>query len=175
MRSAEGASMTSVAREQQASGERGTVEEIERAIMQISWLAQRQLMQLLDDDRFRVTPPQFYTLLYLHQHGEEVKMSDLAEATQQSAASLTGVVDRLAEKQLADRKRHETDRRQVMVFVTPRGRELIAEIKQARRDQMQAALAHLGETDTETLILLLDRVLSGMVRVLDGGEGGQMA
>jgi DNA-binding MarR family transcriptional regulator len=167
--------MTSVARDRQATGERGPVEEIERAIMQISWLAQRQLMQLLDEDRFRVTPPQFYTLLHLFQHGEEVKMSDLAEATQQSAASLTGVVDRLAEKQLVERRRHETDRRQVMVAVTPRGRELIAEIKQARRDQMQAALAHLGDAETEALILLLDRVLSGMVRVLDAGESGQMA
>ncbi len=167
--------MTSVSREPQATGERAPVEEIERAIMQISWLAQRQLMQLLDEDRFRVTPPQFYTLLHLYQHGDEVKMSDLADATQQSAASLTGVVDRLAEKQLVDRKRHDTDRRQVMVGVTPKGRELIAEIKQARRDQMQAALAHLGEAETEALILLLDRVLSGMVRVLDAGESGRMA
>jgi DNA-binding MarR family transcriptional regulator len=167
--------MTSVTREQQPSGERGAVEEIERAIMQISWLAQRQLMQLLDDDRFRVTPPQFYTLLHLAQHGDEVKMSDLADGTQQSAASLTGVVDRLAEKGLADRKRHPTDRRQVMVVVTDRGRALIAEIKQARRDQMQAALAHLGDADIDTLIVLLDRVLSGMVRVLDSGEGGQVA
>lgn len=162
-------------REQPVTGERGQVDEIERAVMQISWLAQRQLMQLLDDDRFRITPPQFYTLLHLYQHGDEVKMSDLAEATQQSAASLTGVVDRLAEKQLVDRRRHDSDRRQVMVLVTMRGRELIAEIKQARRDQMQAALAHLADAETEMLILLLDRVLSGMVRVLDGGEGGQMA
>lgn len=167
--------MASVAREQPASGERGSVEEIERTIMQISWLAQRQLMQLLDDDRFRLTPPQFYTLLHLHQSAEEVKMSDLADATQQSAASLTGVVDRLAEKLLVDRRRHDTDRRQVLVFVTPRGRELIAEIKQARRDQMQAALAQLGDGETEALILLLDRVLSGMVRVLDSSDAGQMA
>ena len=166
--------MTSVTREH-TTGERGPVDEIERAIMQISWLAQRQLMQLLDDDRFRLTPPQFYTLLHLAQSGDESKMSDLADATQQSAASLTGVVDRLAEKQLVERKRHETDRRQVLVAVTARGRELIAEIKQARRDQMQAALGHLGDGETEALILLLDRVLSGMVRVLDGGDGGQVA
>lgn len=162
-------------REQQTMSERGQVDEIERTIMQISWFAQRQLMQLLDDERFRLTPPQFYTLLHLSQQGDELKMSDLADATQQSAASLTGVVDRLAEKQLVDRKRHENDRRQVMVVVTARGRELITEIRQARRDQMQAALAHLGEVETETLILLLERVLSGMVRVVDNGESGRMA
>jgi DNA-binding MarR family transcriptional regulator len=150
------------------------IERIEQAIMQISWLGQRQFMQLLDDERFRLTLPQFYTLLHLAQTGE-VKMSDLAEATQQSAASLTGVVDRLEDKHLVERSRHPRDRRQVMVLVTQRGRELISEIRQDRRDRMQAALTQLSEPEIETLIQLLDRVLNGMARVLERGEGGQVA
>ncbi len=167
--------MTAVTREQQTTGERGPVEEVERMIMQLSWLAQRQLLQLLDDDRFRLTLPQFYTLLYLYQQDAEVKMSDLAEATQQSAASLTGVVDRLAEKQLVDRSRSERDRRQVVVAVNTRGRELVSEVKQARRDQMQAALAHLSELELEALVQLLDRAMIGMARVLERAEGGRLA
>lgn len=155
--------------------ERGTIDAIERAIMQISWLGQRQFMQLLDDDRFRITLPQFYTLLHLHQTAGECKMTDLAEATHLSAASLTGVVDRLLEKQLVDRVRHERDRRQVMVLVTARGRELIAEIRQARRDQMRAALAHLDSEATESLLLLLDQVLEGMVRVVERNDSGSWA
>jgi DNA-binding MarR family transcriptional regulator len=166
--------MTSVTREQATTGERGAVEEFERFIMQISWLAQRQLMQLLDEDRFRLTPPQFYTLLSLEQ-ADEMKMSDLAEATQQSAASLTGVVDRLVDKQLVERSRPQKDRRQVVVLVTQRGRELISEIRQDRRDRMQAALRQLSEAEIETLLHLLDRALTGMVRVLEHGEGGQVA
>jgi DNA-binding MarR family transcriptional regulator len=166
--------MTSIPREQAATGERGAVEEFERFIMQISWLAQRQLMQLLDEDRFRLTPPQFYTLLSLEQ-ADEMKMSDLAEATQQSAASLTGVVDRLVDKQLVERSRPQKDRRQVVVLVTQRGRELITEIRQDRRDRMQAALTQLSEAEIELLLHLLDRALTGMVRVLEHGEGGQVA
>lgn len=167
--------MTSDIHEQVLTGERRPVEAIEQSIMQISWLSQRQFMQLLDDDRFRLTLPQFYTLLHLYQLAVECKMSDLAEATQQSAASLTGVVDRLAEKQLVERKRHPSDRRQVMVVVTARGRELIAEIKRARREQMQAALAHLVDQEVDLLLHLLDRVLQGMTRVLEHGDGGQWA
>ena len=153
----------------------GSTDELERAIMQISWLAQRQFMQLLDHDRFRLTLPQFYTLLHLFQVGEECKMSDLAEATHLSAASLTGVVDRLLEKGLVERTRHERDRRQVMVVVTLRGCELIAEIKHARRSQMQAALAHLSADEIDTLIRLLEGMQSGMLRVLERGEGEQWA
>ncbi|NNJ08738.1 MarR family transcriptional regulator [Chloroflexales bacterium ZM16-3] len=157
------------------TAEHSTLEEIERAIMQISWLAQRQFMQLLDEERFRITLPQFYTLIHLHQVGEECKMSDLADATHQSAASLTGVVDRLAEKQLVERTRHERDRRQVMVVITTRGIELISEVRQARREQMQMALGQLSEQEIDTFMQILDQVLSGMVRVTERGEGGRLA
>lgn len=146
------------------------LEDLERVIMQVSWLAQRQFMQLLDDERFRMTLPQFYTLMHLYQLAEECKMSDLADATHQSAASLTGVVDRLLEKSLVERTRHERDRRQVMVQVTQRGRELIVEIKQARREQMQSALAHLGETEVDQLIRMLERMQVGMLRALERME-----
>jgi DNA-binding MarR family transcriptional regulator len=145
----------------------GALEEIERAVMQVSWLGQRQFMQLLDGERFRLTLPQFYTLLNLHQMSGTCKMSDLADATHQSAASLTGVVDRLLEKELVTRVRHERDRRQVMVVVTPQGSSLLHEIKQARREQMQAALSHVQTHEVETLLALLDRVIEGMLRVLD--------
>lgn len=167
--------MTQVSREMLRS-ERATLEEVERSIMQISWLAQRQFMQLLDEERFRLTLPQFYTLLYLEQTGEPCKMSGLADATHQSAASLTGVVDRLREKHLVERIRDERDRRQVMVAATNQGRELIAEIKQARREQMQMALTHLGEAEIEMLIVLLDRILTGLARTLERNEpSGRLA
>jgi DNA-binding MarR family transcriptional regulator len=145
--------------------EHHSIEEIEQAVMQISWLSQRQFMQLLDGEPFRLTLPQFYTLLYLHQMSGKCKMSDLADATHQSAASLTGVVDRLLEKHLVARTRDERDRRQVMVVVTPSGSTLIAEIKQARREQMQRALSHLHQHEINDLLSLLDRVIQGMTRV----------
>jgi len=148
----------------------GEIERIEQAIMQISWLGQRQFMQLLDDERFRLTLPQFYTLLHLQQSSAASTMTDLADLTHQSAASLTGVVDRLLEKELVERTRHDKDRRQVMVVATPRGQALIVAIKQARREQMRAALGTLGEADLDTLQRLLDHVLDGMLRVLDWGD-----
>lgn len=151
------------------------LEEVERAIMQISWLSQRQFMQLLDEERFHLTLPQFYTLLHLHQTPGECKMSDLADATHQSAASLTGVVDRLLEKKLVERRRDIGDRRQVMVVVTPQGRTLIAEIKQARYEQIQAALAHLDGANIDLLLRLLDSVLMGMLKVLERGENERWA
>src|SRR4030095_7277110 len=80
-------------------------EQIERAIMRIGWLGQRQFMQLLAEVRFDLTIPQFHTLLHLSHCDGECKMSDLARSTHPSAASLTGVVERLLEKRLGGRGR----------------------------------------------------------------------
>jgi DNA-binding MarR family transcriptional regulator len=151
--------------------EHDAFEPIERAIMQIGWLGQRQFMQLLADERFDLTVPQFHTLLHLSHCEGECKMSDLARSTQQSAASLTGVVDRLLEKRLVERGRPEGDRRQVVVSATERGRALLAAIKQARRAEMQSSLAQLQQGELQELRRLLDVLLVGMRHAVEAREG----
>src|SRR6266511_6242709 len=153
-----------------SSVDENVFERIEQAIMQIGWLGQRQFMQLLSGDRFDLTVPQFHTLLYLSYCDGECKMSDLARSTHQSAASLTGVVDRLLEKRLAARVRPEGDRRQVMVTVTDNGRGLLAKIAEARRMEMRVALEHIAPHDIDELLRLLDAVVDGMLHAVESRE-----
>ena len=145
-------------------------EHIEQAIMQIGWLGQRQFMQLLADDRFDLTVPQFHTLLHLSYCEGECKMSDLARSTHQSAASLTGVVDRLLEKRLVARGRPDCDRRQVMVSVTEHGRGVLQAIKRARRAEMQEALADVPPEEAAELLRLLVSMFDGMLRAFEARE-----
>jgi DNA-binding MarR family transcriptional regulator len=145
-------------------------ERIERAILRIGWLGQRQFMQLLAEERFDLTIPQFHTLLQLSYCASKCKMSDLARATHQSAASLTGVVDRLLEKSLVARARPEGDRRQVMVVLTDNGRTLLARIAEARRIEMRSALAHIPLEDISELLRLLDAVIEGMAQAVEARE-----
>ncbi len=147
----------------------GGIDAIEHGLLQLSWLCQRQFMQLLDGEPFRMTLPQYYTLLALEQLRGECKMSALAEATHQSAASLTGVIDRLMEKQLVARARHAVDRRQVLVDLTPQGMAMLVSIRQARRAQMQLALRHISATEQKQLLSLLDRMLLGLLQ-MDAAE-----
>jgi DNA-binding MarR family transcriptional regulator len=152
--------------------EQDLFERIERAIMQIGWLGQRQFMQLLAEERFDLTLPQFYTLLHLSYRDDECKMSDLARSTHQSAASLTGVVDRLLEKQLVARGRPDGDRRQVMVSVTERGNDLLQAIKHARRDDVRTALAQIESAEISELSRMLDTMLDGMRQLIAATEHG---
>jgi DNA-binding MarR family transcriptional regulator len=142
-------------------------ERIERALVGIGWLGQRQFMQLLAEAHFDLTIPQFHTLKHLSHCAAECKMSDLARATHQSAASLTGVVDRLLEKRLVARVRPEGDRRQVMVALTADGHALLAKIAEARRRDMRAALEHMPPHDIGELQRLLDAVIEGMRRAVE--------
>jgi DNA-binding MarR family transcriptional regulator len=151
-------------------GEYDPFEHVERAIAQIGWLGQRQFMQLLAGARFDLTIPQFHTLLHLSHCDGECKMSDLARSTHQSAASLTGVVDRLLEKRLVERGRPDGDRRQVVVSLTPRGRELLAEIKRARREETRAALERIEPGELSELLRLLESVLAGIRASVEAGE-----
>lgn len=145
-------------------------EQIERAIMQIGWLGQRQFMQLLANEHFDLTVPQYHTLLHLNYCRGECKMSDLARATHQSAASLTGVVDRLLEKRLVERGRPEGDRRQVVVSVTERGRVLLQTIEHTRREEMRAALVHIPPGELHELRRLLEAMLAAMARTVAPAE-----
>lgn len=149
-----------------SNGENDLFEHIEQAILQIGWLEQRQFMQLLAGERFDLTVPQFHTLLHLSYCDGECKMSDLARSTHQSAASLTGVVDRLLEKRLVERARPAGDRRQVMVSVTERGRTLLHHIKVARQDETRLALAELRPVELHEMLRLLNMMLAGMLHIV---------
>ena len=125
-------------------------------------------MQLLAEERFSLTVPQFYTLLHLSLWQGECKMSDLARATHQSAASLTGVIDRLLDKQLVQRERPEGDRRQVMVCVTEHGQALLDEIKHVRsRGGSQRLWRHECSRISTVFLRLLEHICAGMAREIE--------
>lgn len=145
-------------------------DQIEQLILELGWLGQRHFLHILSEERCELTIPQFYTLLHLSHRDDECKMSELARATQQSAASLTGVVDRLLEKRLVARIRPEGDRRQVMVTVTDEGRALLAHIREARRQAIYQALAHLAEHEINALQASLSALLNGMQRAVEAYE-----
>jgi len=63
-------------------------------------------------------------------------MRALAEALDVSQASTTGIVDRMEQRGLVERRRDEDDRRIVRVFLTDEGRSLLAGIAQDRQEHM---------------------------------------
>jgi DNA-binding MarR family transcriptional regulator len=86
---------------------------------------------------------------------------DLAAAEHVRPPSMTRIVARLAERGLVDRTRHATDGRQVVLALTPAGRELVTESRRLREEWLAGRLAALTDAERATLhdaVAILDRL-----------------
>jgi DNA-binding MarR family transcriptional regulator len=74
-------------------------------------------------------------------------MSHLAEQLDVSVASATGIVDRMEQRRLIERRHDEADRRVVSVHPTRLGGEVFARLRRHRRDRLAKVLAQLSDDE----------------------------
>ncbi len=126
-----------------------------------------------DLSRHGLTFPQFMTLLSLHRMGKPCRMGPLADATMQSAASTTAIVDRLLERGLVERRRDPNDRRSVVVSLTEAGQEMLRQIKADRRHTVKQVLAHLAPEEQSRLLETLDKMIHLLEKTENTRETGR--
>lgn len=80
-------------------------------------------------------------------------MGGLAETLDVSQASATGIVDRMEQRGLVERRRNDDDRRVVRVALTDEGRRLIAGMAAERREHLAAMLETLTDAELEGFLL----------------------
>jgi DNA-binding MarR family transcriptional regulator len=102
-----------------------------------------------------LAPMQVRALLAL---GGPVPMSALAGVLHCDASNVTGIVDRLEDRGLVERRVHPEDRRVKLLVLTPQGAAL-RERMRARLAEPPAALAALSEADAGALRDVLRRAL----------------
>lgn len=132
----------------------GHIDQIDRAIRAMIWQAHKQSQQTLIRPDITLTMPQMITLFAIHTF-QVCSMSTLAETTQQSAGTLTGIVDRLIDDGLVERVRDPSDRRVVRVALTAAGQDRIQRVEHARRQEMARTLAHFSDMQLEQIEKLL--------------------
>ena len=133
---------------------------IDQLLREITWFAQKQAMHMLTHPAIELTLPQMVTLFAIHERGT-CRMSDLAESTQQSAGTLTGIVDRLIADGLVTRVRNTTDRRVVEVTLTPEGEQRLQQVLQARFEDTERMFGHFSDEELRASERILQRILEG--------------
>ena len=118
---------------------------------------------------FGLTGPQLVCLRFVGKHGE-VTPSRIAKEVSLSQATVTGIVDRLAARQLVTRERSTTDRRLVTVAITDAGRDLI---DTAPYPLQESFLERLAQEPIEEQANIRN-TLAKIVRMMDG-EGIEAA
>jgi DNA-binding MarR family transcriptional regulator len=105
-----------------------------------------------------LTIPQFDVLAQLDREPEGMTAGQLTRELLVTAGNVTGIVDRLEQLGLVQRRRLPEDRRAVQVRLTARGRRLMTRVLPAHRRQVQSLLAPLPPADLARLRDLLGRL-----------------
>jgi len=108
---------------------------------------------------FDVSPGRF-GMLVLIEANPGVTQTRLADAVGLDRSTLVAVLDQLEERGLVERRRG-ADRRTNGLWLTRRGRVLVARMKERIRAHEERLAARLSETEWRTLLALLRRFAEG--------------
>ena len=119
-------------------------------------------LRALEDEFFRpydLTPQQYNVLRLLKaQQPALLPTLDVANLLVSRAPDITRMLDKLAQRGLVSRVRSESDRRTVLVGITPAGTQLLAEMHEPLRACHERQLGHLPPETLLQLIELLRQV-----------------
>lgn len=108
-----------------------------------------------------VTVPQLVCLRQL-ERSEGLTLSELAEAVSLSPATVSGIMVRLTDHGLVERRRGSRDRRRVRAYLTAKGRRLIDKAPAPLQDSLIEQLRDLDETSRSKIVMVLEQVVDMM-------------
>ncbi len=111
--------------------------------------------QLLPYD---ITSAQFKVLIIVAQFKADTP-AELCRHLSLDSGSMTRMLDRLEQKQLIERTRSATDRRQVLLALTPAGKAITDQLPQIGAEAMNALLGVLDADEVASLERILSKVL----------------
>ena len=117
------------------------------------------------DELFRrhgITGPQYNVLRILRGHGRPIPSQQIGRELLTRVPDVTRLVDRLEKAGLVERARTTTDRRVVLVSITPRGLKLLEELDRPVLDLHRAQLRHLTRDELAELNRLLVKARSAV-------------
>ena len=113
-----------------------------------------------------VSSPGGLVLGLLRDHGP-MAPSEIGDRLIVTRATVTGLVDSLERRGLVRRTPHPSDRRSLIVEITPDGLKVLAQVRATVHRQEKAWMSALSDADLRKLINLLHRVQQGVVEPED--------
>lgn len=133
----------------------GIIRAIRKVIQGFSVQSKRQFR------RSGLTMPQLLALRAIASANvKEVTAAYIAPRVQLSAATITGVLDRLEKHGYISRKRTSSDRRKVCLTLTARGRKELERLAVSFQDKFAQKLSEIKEADRKTILKSLDTIVN---------------
>ena len=111
--------------------------------------------------RYGLTGPQLTVLKELSDHNG-IPVGELTRAIHLSQATVTGILDRLAKRELVRRQRSDEDKRRVRVWLTYEGKQLLADAPPLLQEEFTDQFSKLEKWEQSQILSALQRVVSMM-------------
>ncbi len=106
-----------------------------------------------------VTLQQYNILRILRGAGKDgIPTLAIGERLIEETPGITRLLDRMEAKQWVRRERCPRDRRQVLCYLTPQGRDLLSGLDSSMSRLDQQTLSMLSEAEIDSLIAILDKI-----------------
>ncbi len=119
---------------------------------------------------YTVTPPQWGVLTLL-QEQEGVTMGTISQRRAIDMTTVTGIIKRLEQNGLVERRHDMADRRQVKVYLTDEGRDIMRYLPDAARSFNAIVMHGFSEEQQRDLIAKLRQIIVNVSAIgLDTGD-----
>ncbi|MFT9486929.1 MarR family winged helix-turn-helix transcriptional regulator [Tepidibacillus infernus] len=138
---------------------RQQIEKIEYVLRKISGIIKRKGREILND--FPITPPQFVALQWLNEEGD-MTIGELSNKMFLAFSTTTDLIDRMEKNHLVERVRNQKDRRVVQIHLLEKGKQIISDVLEARRDYLSSILLDMEPEEVEKIQLALQQLFEKM-------------
>ncbi|HAZ44503.1 MAG TPA: MarR family transcriptional regulator [Cyanobacteria bacterium UBA11369] len=125
-----------------------------------SQLMYRDFLERLEP--YGLTPFHYLVLCCLWEE-DGLSTSGIADKLKQLGATLTGVVDRMEDRNLVYRERDRDDRRIVRIWLTEEGKRLMHVLPAIGAQTINKATDNVPEAEQEAVLKLLDRIVQNFL------------
>ncbi|HDP78044.1 MAG TPA: MarR family transcriptional regulator [Mesotoga infera] len=132
---------------------------LEKNLRTISTRIRREGRKVLRD--FPITPAQFDVLQVLFFNGEK-RMSDISRWLGITKSTTTGLVKRLIDADLVERRRSDKDRRSFIIDISDSGRTLIEKVIDRRVEYLKSVMTEIKSDQVKALEVIVKNLLEIM-------------
>lgn len=116
------------------------------------------------EKRYTVTPPQWAVLVLLDDE-DGITIGTISQLRRIDAPTVTGIVNRLEQNGLVERRHNCEDRRVVKVFLTDEGRDILSFLIDAAENFEEIMIRGLSQDDQRNLLLKLKCLIANVSSV----------
>jgi DNA-binding MarR family transcriptional regulator len=145
-------------------------DDLDALAAQMQRLTYRMLKNYESCDHWLITPhnltvSQGYTLLAFPQQ-EMIRMSELSESMDLANSTMTRMVDQLVQKELVQREPDDTDRRAILVGLTPQGQKVQNTLRIAFQEFFKSILRELEHDERVVIVETLKKLSAAIERAI---------